>query len=347
MVGVPGHAVGAERDDRVRSDVVDDPRQPGDRVLRRDVGAATVRVVEPRVLAHPDGGEAGRHLATPDAGEPGGGPPADRGCRVPRRGGDDDDALSGARREPSGRRRGTPRRRDAPRSRGWCRAVRTWTATYGWPPAPSSGGFPNGRDRVISRCPGCDVLRSIGAPGPTGAADREEPTVYNPITHYVHMTEGRLPAVGSSLDIPRAVRPTLVPPPPALAPTMTATVSTAAVVRVADGGDVAAAAAGTASLSCCRSSSGTRRSPSHRRRRGGARRPGRRLGRGLARLRRHRPPGDVADPRHLRRVVAILTGSLVNTRLLIYSASLVRWSNQPLWFRLVAAAGDRPDLGRH
>ncbi len=37
-------------------------------------------------------------------------------------------------------------------------------------------------------------------------------------------------------------------------------------------------------------------------------------------------------------LVAILTGSLLNTRLLIYSASLARrWSNQPLWFRLVAA----------
>jgi predicted branched-subunit amino acid permease len=37
-------------------------------------------------------------------------------------------------------------------------------------------------------------------------------------------------------------------------------------------------------------------------------------------------------------LVAVLTGALVNARLLIYSASLAtRWSDQPTWFRLVAA----------
>ncbi len=37
-------------------------------------------------------------------------------------------------------------------------------------------------------------------------------------------------------------------------------------------------------------------------------------------------------------LVAILTGALINARLLIYSASLARrWPAQPLWFRLAAA----------
>ena len=43
---------------------------------------------------------------------------------------------------------------------------------------------------------------------------------------------------------------------------------------------------------------------------------------------------DTAGP-----IVAILTGLLINTRLLVYSASLARhWGEQPRWFR-VAAAG--------
>ena len=50
------------------------------------------------------------------------------------------------------------------------------------------------------------------------------------------------------------------------------------------------------------------------------------------------PIAFLPDARRSGLMLAILAGALVNARIVIYSASLAaRWSNQPTWFRLVAA----------
>nr|WP_211210818.1 BTAD domain-containing putative transcriptional regulator [Sporichthya polymorpha] len=69
VVGVPGLAVGAEREDGVRPDRGDQRRDPGDLRLRVEVGAAAVGQVQPVVLDDAEDGERGRHLRGADGRE--------------------------------------------------------------------------------------------------------------------------------------------------------------------------------------------------------------------------------------------------------------------------------------
>ena len=63
VVGVPGRAIGAEREHGVRLHALGDVAQPTNRCCLVDVGAAAVRVVQPDVLGDAHLGEAGGEFA--------------------------------------------------------------------------------------------------------------------------------------------------------------------------------------------------------------------------------------------------------------------------------------------